>query len=252
MSSPDVRARRRVAAVTVVLVALIAVAVTLVSTRSSPPSSPQKSASSVSTTTGPPPTSSTTTTSTTTTTTTTTAPDPGTLPQTSQLPPATDPQFTAVMNDLWLGIVQGSVTPALPAFFPRTAYVQLKTGIANPSGDWQNRLVADYALDIAAAHALLGPAHQEAKLTGVSVPEQYGHWIPPGVCANGIGYFEVANARVVYDLDGQTRSFGVASLISWRGEWYVVHLGAILRNSSEGDVDEPAVGPGYSAPSRTC
>ena len=62
----------------------------------------------------------------------------------------------------------------------------------------------------------------------------------------------MANARVVYDLDGQTRSFGVASLISWRGEWYVVHLGAILRNSSEGDVDEPAVGPGYSAPSRTC
>jgi hypothetical protein len=156
------------------------------------------------------------------------------------------------MNDLWQGIVQGSVTPALPAFFPRTAYAQLKTGIANPAGDWQNRLVADYGLDIAAAHALLGPAPAQAMLVSVSVPSQYGHWIPPGVCANGIGYFEVANARVVYQLDGQTRSFGIASLISWRGEWYVVHLGAILRNSSAGEVDEPAVGTGYSAPSRTC
>jgi hypothetical protein len=165
---------------------------------------------------------------------------------------ATDPQFTADMNALWQGVVQGSVTPALPAFFPRTAYAQLKTGIANPSGDWQNRLVADYALDIDAAHALLGPAPQQATLTSVSVPEQYGHWIRPGVCANGIGYFEVANARVVYQLDGQTRSFGIASLISWRGEWYVVHLGAILRNSSGGEVDEPAVGAGYSAPSETC
>ena len=26
---------------------------------------------------------------------------------------------------------------------------------------------------------------------------------------------------------GEARSFEVKSLISWRGEWYVVHLGAI-------------------------
>jgi hypothetical protein len=245
------RARRRFAAVAVVLLAGIAVAVALESTGSSPPPTHHKSASSVSTTTTLPPTTSTTTTSTTTTT-TTTLPDPGTLPQTSQFPSATDPQFTAEMNALWQGVVQGSVVPALPAFFPRTAYVQLKTGIANPSGDWQNRLVADYALDIAAAHALLGPVPQQATLMSVSVPSQYGHWIPAGVCANGIGYFEVANSRVVYQLDGQTHSFGIASLISWRGEWYVVHLGAILRNSSGGEVDDPEVGAGYSVPSETC
>ena len=258
MASPRVRARRRLAAVTVLLVAGIAVAVAiaiaLASTGSSPPPTPRSSAVAPTTTTPPPTTSTTTISATTTTTspTTTTAPDPGTLPQTSQFPSATDPQFTAGMQALWHGIVQGSVTPALPAFFPRSAYVQLKTGIVNPSGDWQNRLVADYALDIAAAHALLGPAPQQAMLVGVSVPSQYGHWIPSGICANGIGYYEVANARVVYQLDGQTRSFGIASLISWRGEWYVVHLGAILRNSAGGEVDEPAAGAGYSAPSRTC
>ena len=169
-----------------------------------------------------------------------------------QFPTSTDPQFAAEIQALWQGVVQGSVTPALPAFFPKTAYVQLKTGIGDPAGDWQNRLVADYALDIGAAHALLGPDPAQATFVSVSVPEQYGHWIPPGVCANGIGYYEVANSRVVYQLDGVTKSFGLASLISWRGEWYVVHFGAILRSGGGGEVDDPETGTGYSAPSSTC
>ena len=184
-------------------------------------------------------------------TTTTTTTDPGTLPQTMQLPSSTTPQFTVEMDALWQGIVQDSVTPAMPAFFPQSAYVQLKTGISDPAGDWQNRLVADYGLDVSAAHALLGTDPTQATLVTVSVPQQYAHWIPPGVCANGIGYYEVANSRVVYQLDGQTRSLGIASMISWRGVWYVVHLGAILR-SGGGEVDEPAVGTGSSAPSETC
>lgn len=215
----------------------------LLAARSSP-ARPAAATSRTTTTTAPP----TTTTSSTTTTTT----DPGKLPQTMQLPASTDAQFTAEMDALWQGVVRGSVTPALSAFFPESAYVQLKTGIGNPAGDWQNRLVADYTLDLGAAHALLGPDPAQATLVSVSVPEQYGHWIPPGVCANGIGYYEVANSRVVYTLDGVTKSFGIASLISWRGEWYVVHLGAILRSGSGGEVDEPEAGPGTSAPSTTC
>ncbi len=112
--------------------------------------------------------------------------------------------------------------------------------------------MANFGLDIEAAHALLGPNPSAATLVSVSVPEQYGHWIPPGVCANGIGYFEVPNSRVIYQVGGETRSFGIASMISWRGTWYVVHLGAILRGSGGGEVDEPSVGPGVSAPSSTC
>jgi hypothetical protein len=195
---------------------------------------------------------STTTTTSTPPTTTTTTTDPGTLPQSAAFPATGTPQFNAEMAALWQGIVTGSVTPALPAFFPRTAYVQLKTGLGDPAGDWQNRLVADYALDVLAAHAVLGPDPAQASLVTVSVPEQYGHWIPSGVCDNGVGYFEVANSRVVYQLDGQTRSFGIASMISWRGVWYVVHLGAILRGSAGGVVDDPTSGPGTSAPSHTC
>ena len=187
-----------------------------------------------------------------TTTSSTTTTDPGTLPQTNQLPAANTPQFTAEMQALWNGVVQGSVQPALPAFFPRSAYVQLKTGIYDPAGDWTNRLVADYALDLQAAHALIASDPSTASFVGVSVPEQYGHWIGPGICANGVGYFEVANSRLLYQFEGQTRSFGIASMISWRGEWYVVHLGAILRSGSGGMVQDPEVGPGSSVPSSTC
>jgi hypothetical protein len=185
--------------------------------------------------------------------TTTTAPTPGTLPQTSTVPPGDTAQFEAEMADLWQGVVSGAVTPALPAFFPEAAYAQLKS-LGTDRSDWQDRLVHDYGLDIGAAHRLLGATAPRATLTGVQVPETYAHWITPGVCTNSIGYYEVPNARVVYQEGGATRSFGIASMISWRGQWYVVHLGAILRGTTtgSGEVDAPATGPGSPAYSSTC
>ena len=140
---------------------------------------------------------------------------------------------------------------ARPAFFPEGAYLQLKT-IIDPASDYTNRLLAEFAADLVAAHALLGQKAGTASLVAVNVPEQYGHWIPPGVCDNGVGYYEVANSRVVYQEDGAVRSFGIASLISWRGGWYIVHLGAILRSTSQGIVEDPEIGPGSSPDSTTC
>jgi hypothetical protein len=175
-------------------------------------------------------------------------PSPGSLPQTDQLPSAGTAAFDHETGRLWDGIRGNSVRPALAAVFPERAYLQLKQ-IGDPKGDFENRLVADYRLDIAAAHALLGPG---AELVAVRVPSQYAHWVPPGVCDNSVGYYEVPNARVVYRAGGVTRSFGIASMISWRGVWYVVHLGSVLRPAAEGLVDDPSVGEGVSAPSSTC
>ena len=183
--------------------------------------------------------------------TTTTTTNPGSLPQTDALPPTNSPPFQSDMAALWEGVVSDSPTIALPAFFPEQAYEQLKT-ITDSQGDYENRLVHDYSLDITAAHDLLGPDPSSAVLANVEVPESNRHWVPPGVCDNRIGYFEVANSRVVYQQHGVTRSFGIASLISWRGVWYVVHLGAILRSSETGVVEDPEVGTGYSVPSSTC
>lgn len=178
-------------------------------------------------------------------------PDPGALPQTEQLPAASTQAFHAEMAALWSGVRANSVQRALPAFFPERAYMQLKQ-IGDPQGDWSGRLVADYGLDIAAAHALLGTDSASARLLQVMVPQSYAHWVPSGACYNGVGYYEVPNARVVYRQNGEIRSFGIASMISWRGVWYVVHLGAILRPSAAGVVDDPSTGTGESAPSSTC
>ncbi len=167
------------------------------------------------------------------------------------MPSAGTPQFDAEMAALWDGVVSGSVGPAMPAFFPEAAYVQVKT-VDNPAADYQDRLVAEYAADISAAHAALGADPAGATLVGVEVPAGLVHWVTPGTCANDIGYYEVPNARVVYRQGGAVRSFGIASLISWRGEWYVVHLGAVLRSGSGGVVDDPANGAGVSAPYLTC
>lgn len=180
-----------------------------------------------------------------------TQPNPGSLPQTPQLPSPHTAVFHAQMRDFWRAVVTGSVAAGMPAFFPEGAYAQVKT-LADPRGDWVARLVHGYALDIGAAHRLLGAQPGAAQLLGVRVPMAFAHWVPPGSCYNGVGYWEVPNSRVVYRVGGAERSFGIASLISWRGVWYVVHLGAILRAGDVPAVDDPASGPGVSAPSSTC
>jgi hypothetical protein len=155
------------------------------------------------------------------------------------------------MAALWRGIHADSMRLALPAFFPEGAYLQLKT-IGDPRADYLDRLLADYRLDITAAHALVGPRAARAWLVGVEVPGGSARWVPANVCDNRVGYYEVPNARVVYQDDRQIRSFGIASLISWRGVWYVVHLGAVVRSAAIGVVDAPSAGPGTAAPSSTC
>jgi hypothetical protein len=178
-------------------------------------------------------------------------PSPGSLPQTHAQPSGHSALFRSLMASLWAGVVKDSVTTALPAFFPRGSYVQLKA-IGSPGSDWRYRLVHDYAMDIAAAHRLLGSGAAQAQLVTMKVVDSYSHWVAEGVCYNSVGYYEMPDARVVYREHGRIHSFGIASMISWRGEWYVVHLGAVLREAEEGIVDEPSSGTGSSAYSGTC
>jgi hypothetical protein len=155
------------------------------------------------------------------------------------------------MRILWDAIRTDRPQRARAAYFPEAAYAQLKS-IGDAAADWQYRLYNDYRLDIEAAHALLGTGAGKARLLHVTVPEVYAHWVVPGECENGVGYYEVPHARVVYRQAGQVRSFGIASMISWRGVWYVVHLGYVGKESIGGRVDEPSVGPGVSVAESTC
>jgi hypothetical protein len=177
-------------------------------------------------------------------------PPPG-LPQTRALPSAATPVFQAEMTDLWTAVVTGQPETAARAFFPLSAYKQVKA-IADPAADWNARLFGDFRLDVDAAHRLLGPGADSARLVRVIVPSADAAWINPGVCYNSVGYWHVGGARLVYRQDGQLRSIGIASLISWRGQWYVVHFGAVIRAGAAGLVDQPAAGPGVPGPPGGC
>jgi hypothetical protein len=176
------------------------------------------------------------------------APGAGARPQTGVRPSTNSAAFRNAMADLWLAVTTGNPGFGRPAFFPEAAYRQVKA-IPYPDADWQYRLWYDFALDVRAAHRLAG---RDARLVRIVVPASYELWVPPGACYNSVGYWHAPGARVVYRAQGQERSFGIASLISWRGVWYVVHLGALSRDVVTGIVDQPAVGPGVPGPPGGC
>ena len=168
---------------------------------------------------------------TTTTTTTTTAPtttttlDPGSLPQTPDRPPSSGSELDAGVAGLFQAVVTDDPTPAMPFFFPLSAYLQVKA-IRDPAGDWQRRLVSAYQLDIHELHARLGAVVSSARLNGIDVPAT-ATWVQPGAEHNTLSYWRVYGARVRFTVNGRSDLFTIASMISWRGHWYVVHLARI-------------------------
>jgi hypothetical protein len=152
--------------------------------------------------------------------------DPSLLPQTHDVPHASGALFDARVAALWEAIVTDDAEKAMVAFFPLGAYRQVKD-VPDPASDWKHRLVAAYGRDIHALHVRLGKSEGDAKLTGMDVPESRARWVDPGEEYNKIGYYRVFGSKLRYEVNGEGRSFDIRSLISWRGEWYLVHLSAM-------------------------
>jgi hypothetical protein len=152
--------------------------------------------------------------------------DPGTLPQTDERPTASGAQFDAGVQGLWHAITSDDPASALPFFFPQSAYVQVKA-ISDPVGDYHSRLIANFEQDIHALHTQVGADGSRAKLGGLTVPGDQAVWVQPGAEYNKGSYWRVYGSTLHYTVDDQDHSFPVSSLISWRGQWYVVHLGEI-------------------------
>lgn len=159
-----------------------------------------------------------------TTTTTSTIP-PGNLPQTKKFPSAKDPAFLSRMRLLVEAVAKDKPSIAWPAFFPLAAYVQVKA-IADPVTDWHVRLLADYDADIRTVRSTLGPKVDTATFSSVSVAPG-ATWVLPGVEYNKGSYWRDYGTVVYCRVGGEIRHFVITSMISWRGEWYVVHLGKI-------------------------
>jgi hypothetical protein len=152
--------------------------------------------------------------------------DPGSLPQTPEKPTTTGSAFSARVDALWKAIATDDTSLAMPFFFPLGAYLQVKD-LSNPTQDYQQRLVANYVADIHTLHSQLGANAATASFSGIDVPDAQAQWILPGVEFNKGSYWRVYGTTLRYTSGGVARTFTVSSLISWRGEWYVVHLGLI-------------------------
>jgi hypothetical protein len=150
----------------------------------------------------------------------------GSLPQTPDKPAGDDPLLVSNAHALFDAVVQDNSSLALPFFFPLDAYIQVKD-ISDPTHDYNTRLIPDYNDDIHSLHAQLGSDAANAQFAGITVPEGDAQWITPGVEYNKGSYWRVYGTTIQYTVNGATKSFPVTSLISWRGEWYAVHLGAI-------------------------
>lgn len=149
--------------------------------------------------------------------------DPGALPQTHDKPAASGAGLDARSRALWDGIVADDPDLAMPFFFPVSAYAQVKD-VASPASDWRHRLVSAYKRDIHGLHKRLGDKAANAKFVRLDVPEDRAKWVEPNEEWNKLGYWRVYGTHIVYDVDGKERTLDISSLISWRGEWYVVHL----------------------------
>ena len=160
------------------------------------------------------------------TTTTTAATDAGALPQTNEQPVASGAPFAAGVQGLWQSIVQDDPDLALPFFFPKRAYLQVKA-ISDPATDYEQRLIANYEQDIHTLHSRLGADAASAQFVGIDVPDGQAVLVQPGQESNKLSYWRVYGTTLRYSVNGTTNSFPVTSLISWRGQWYVVHLGEI-------------------------
>jgi hypothetical protein len=146
------------------------------------------------------------------------------LPQTEDEPRIDTPAFLRRMERLAHAIASDDPELAISTFFPVIAYAEVKA-IARPERDHERRLLAAFRRNVHEYHRSLGKRAAGARFAGVEVPEAAARWMKPGSEGNRLGYFRVLRSKLRLALaDGGERTFEITSMISWRGEWYVVHL----------------------------
>jgi hypothetical protein len=150
--------------------------------------------------------------------------DGATLPQTKDRPTATSPAFDRRLKLLWEAIVANDPSRAERVFFPREAYEVVKD-IEKPGADWKHRLLKAFARNIGEYHKKLGSEPESLVFEGLDLDEKRVKWIDKGEEGNKVGYWRVTRSKLRYrDPSGKSHTLELTSLISWRGEWFVVHL----------------------------
>jgi hypothetical protein len=151
-------------------------------------------------------------------------PDGELLPQTEARPSVEDALFDSRMRLLFSAIVADDPEIARPFFFPLPAYEKVKA-IADPKRDWNRRLWKLFVRDIHEYHRELGDDPSQAKLERFELRERDVQWVKPHREGNAIGYWRVRRSKLhVTTAAGQSKRLDLTAMISWRGQWHVVHL----------------------------
>lgn len=146
------------------------------------------------------------------------------LPQTDARPSLQSAVYDRHLRLLSEAILRDDPQLARPFFFPMQAYEQVKA-IEKPGRDWQVRLWKNFVRDVHEYHRLLGANPERATIEKLEVREAGARWMKPQSEGNKLGYYRVTQSRLVgRKADGRPLGLDVTSMISWRGEWYVVHL----------------------------
>lgn len=177
--------------------------------------------------------------------TTTTTIDPGTLAWNDVRPSAATDTGTRLYDTvvtLFNAIVSGSTKQADTVFFPQRAFFKLKA-FYNPNIYYLYDLLSGFNLDVGAYHRYLRAAGVPRFVAALDQPSAVT-WISPGACYNNLGYWHIGGVRIVYAYRTKVESVAIFSMISWRGVWYVVHLGAFTHPTKVGVVGAPSAGPG--------
>lgn len=146
------------------------------------------------------------------------------LPQTEDKPSIESPLFKRRVESLVRAIEKDDVELARSFFFPLEAYEVVKA-IKEPTKDWNRRLFRAFTRNIHEYHRKLGKHAEGTKLVRFDVDERRAKWMKRATEVNNVGYFRLTRSRLILeDGAGKKHDFELTSMISWRGEWYVVHL----------------------------
>lgn len=141
------------------------------------------------------------------------AADPG------RRPPIGD--FEGRARLLFEAIVKDQPALAEPAFFPRSAFLQVKA-MRDP-GRYYDRLKARFVQDVHALHSTLGADANSARFERFELVKR-GGYVKPGEEGNLLPYWAARHNWLFYRVGKQTRKLEVRVAITWDERWYVIHL----------------------------
>lgn len=139
-----------------------------------------------------------------------------------QAPPRPPAEEAAERAEAFLrAVAEDDADAALAFFLPREAFRLIK-GVSDPDRFF-DRLVRRFRADVHSLHEV-HPELAQARFVRVELSRRRS-WVLPRQEANRLPYWSVRHSRLVYEANGEERSFELRTLITWDDHWYLTHLG---------------------------